>query len=543
MVGPAENSEDSSGWSGRLSETPLIAVLRRVQRERWTGTLSVFRQEQVRQLFFQNGELLTARSSQEEHRIGATLVLWGYISGAELQEALKLQKETGDRLDQILVENGLVTRAVIDSEARRLMEQVIFSTLSWPDGSFHFQQNTESIDPDVAFSLSATEMIIEGIRRTPESEPFMELLGDLRAIPTLVQDPMSSPVSSRLPQEALYLLSQIDGRTDARSLLKLAPGSQTAGAKILYSLLFAGLVEMRPHEKEVAHRSGEPSETAGAAANTEVPKAPEPPRPHEAVKSEHRDLVRNTYRRLDWLSHYDLLGISTDSTVEQIEEAYGARSPLFDPALQSRSDLAECGRELAVISERLRVAHEVLATATSREAYDKKIAEAESLVLPGTNDPSSGGKPEQAAGSAKMRRSTALANYRKAVQLIEQNDYFGATELLNEAIHFVPDSAEYHYVLGLAMLKNRLRRENALDHLKEAARLDATRPDVQASLAEVYLEQGSLEEARSHAQNATNLATEKERYREIERRIEEAAQVLEAEHKRGGFLGRIFQNR
>jgi len=504
-----------------------------------TGALSIFRQDQVRQLFFEKGELLTARSSREEHRIGATLVLWGYISEAELQEALKLQKETGGRLDQILVENGLVTRAVIDSEARRLMEQVIFSTLSWPDGSFHFQPDAGAIDADVAFSLSATEMIIEGIRRTPESEPFVELLGDLRAIPTLVKDPMSSPVSSRLPQEALYLLSQIDGKTDARSLLKLAPGSQTAGAKILYSLLFAGLVEMRPPEQETAQRAGEPSEAVGVGG-LGAAKPSEPPRPQEAVKSEHRDLIRNTYRRLDWLSHYDLLGISTDSTLEQIEEAYGARSPLFDAGLQSRPDLAECGRELAVLSERLRVAHEVLANPGSREAYDKKIAEAESLVLPGAKDPSSAGKPEPAGGSAKMRRSTASANYRKARQLIEQNDYFGATELLNEAIHFVPDSAEYHYVLGLALLKNRLRRENALDHLKEAARLDSKRADIQASLAEVYLEQGSLEEARSHAQSATNLASEKERYREIERRVEEAAQVLEAERKRGGFLGRIF---
>lgn len=540
MAAPPENEGESAGWSGRLSETPLIAVLRRVQRECWTGTLSIFRQDQVRQLFFSRGELLTARSSREEHRIGATLVLWGYISEAELQEALKLQRETGERLDQILVQNGLVTRAVIDSEARRLMEQVIFSALSWPDGSFHFEQNTDAIDPDVSFSLSATEIIIEGIRRTPESEPFLEQLGDLRAIPTLVKDPMSSPVSSRLPQEALFLLSQIDGKTDTRSLLKLVPGSQTAGAKILYSLLFAGLVEMRPRERETGQHAGEPAKAAGPGGPP--PRSPsEPPRTEETAKSEHRDLVRNTYRRLDWLSHYDLLGVSTDSSPEAIAEAYRSRSPLFEPALQSRPDLAECGRELTVLSERLRVAHEVLSNPASREAYDQKIAEAESLLLPKGKDPAAG-EAEPAGGSAKVRRATASANYKKALQLIEQNDYFGATEMLNEAIHFVPDCAEYHYLLGQAMLKNRLRRENALEHLKEAVRLDSTRPDMQATLAEVYLEGGSLEEARHHAQNATNLASDKAHYRELENRVEEAVQVLEAEKKRG-LLGRLFQSR
>ncbi|MGH9317019.1 MAG: DUF4388 domain-containing protein, partial [Thermoanaerobaculia bacterium] len=392
MDGPLEDPKGSSGWSGRLSETRLFAVLRRIQRERWTGTLSVFRQEQVRQLFFKNGELLSARSSREEHRIGATLATWGYISEADLQEALKLQKETGGRIDQILVENGLVTRAVIDSEARRLMEQVIFSTISWPDGSFHFQQNTDAISPEVAFSLSATEMIIEGIRRTPESEPFLELLGDLSLIPTLVKDPISSAVSSRLPQEALYLLSQIDGKTDAQSLLKLVPGSRTAGAKILYSLLFAGLIERRRPKRETMQRPGEPGEAVGVRA-TAAGRPSETARPQE-VKSDHRDLVRNTYRRLDWLSHYDLLNISTDSTPEEIEEAYRTRSPVFAPALQSRPDLADCGRELTALSGRLRVAHEVLANPVFRKAYDRKITEAPALVLPGAKGPTGAELPQ-----------------------------------------------------------------------------------------------------------------------------------------------------
>jgi hypothetical protein len=66
--------------SGRLAESPLFVVIRRIQREKLSGTLSVFRGDQVRQLVFESGELYTARSSREDHRIGATLVRWGYIN-------------------------------------------------------------------------------------------------------------------------------------------------------------------------------------------------------------------------------------------------------------------------------------------------------------------------------------------------------------------------------------------------------------------------------------------------------------------------------
>ncbi|MGH9365748.1 MAG: tetratricopeptide repeat protein, partial [Thermoanaerobaculia bacterium] len=188
-----------------------------------------------------------------------------------------------------------------------------------------------------------------------------------------------------------------------------------------------------------------------------------------------------------------------------------------------------------------RVAHEVLANPVFRKAYDRKITEAPALVLPGAKGPTGAELPQPTGGSAKIQHLTASANYRKALELIEKKDYFPAIEMLRESVHFVPDSAEYHYVLGRAMLENRLWREDALEHLKEAARLNPMRADIQRSLAEIYLEQGSLEEARSYAQRATSVASNKEPFRELERRVEEAAQILEAERKRG-FLGRLFPN-
>ena len=57
-----------------------------------------------------------------------TLVRWGYISEKDLREALESQKQTHQRIDSILVEKGLVSRVVVDSEARRQVEQIIFST-------------------------------------------------------------------------------------------------------------------------------------------------------------------------------------------------------------------------------------------------------------------------------------------------------------------------------------------------------------------------------------------------------------------------------
>jgi hypothetical protein len=383
--------------SGRLSETPLFVVVRQIQRERLSGTLSVIRGDQVRQLVFETGELYAARSSREEHRIGATLVRWGYISEQDLEDALEAQKQTHKRIDSILVERGLVTRVIVDSEARRQMEQIVFSTMSWPDGAFHFEANTGPVELDVVTSLSQ-EMIIEGIRRIPESEQFMELLGDLSGVPTLTRDPMSSG-SLRLLRDAVGLIANIDGVTNLRDLLASSSIPGTASAKILYSLLFAGLIEVNPAgtlpsnpERRLAgrriadRRSGsylidlrdDPTVTVETGfarppsrATQETPVAPPPPNTESK-----KNMVLQMHRQLDWLSHYDLLGVSRRATSAEIEEAYRSRSLLFDPSLKAHPELVDCWRQLTVLTKWLRVAYGVLSNPESREAYDRRISEA-----------------------------------------------------------------------------------------------------------------------------------------------------------------------
>jgi hypothetical protein len=369
---------EAAGFSGQLSQAFLFVALRRIQRARLSGTLSVFREDQVRQLFFEAGELRGARSSREEHRIGATLVRWGYISQKGLAEALEIQQETRQRIDQILVEQGLVTRAVIDSEARRQMEQIIFSTLAWPDGSFHFEPNTGAGELDVDTSFSE-DVLIEGIRRIPESEQFVELLGDLKSMPRLTRDPMSTG-AFRLLKDAVDVLEHVDGKTSFDRLLHSGPSTGSAAAKILYSMMFAGLIEAAPPpeqpeelEEEAQPAAakevfGEETQPVGRRAITEAAALHLPP-------GSSRQIVLETYRQLDWLSHYDLLGVSRKAKQSEIDQSYRAHALLFDPARKSHPELADLWKQLTVLARWLKVAHGVLSDPKKRANYDKKIDE------------------------------------------------------------------------------------------------------------------------------------------------------------------------
>jgi tetratricopeptide (TPR) repeat protein len=537
-----------SEWAGRLSETPLPAVLRHIFRERLTGVFSVSHGDETRHLFFEKGELRNATSSREGQRIGAFLKRRGQISDTELQWALDLvQKEGRQRLGKVLVEKGLISRGVLEAEMRRLVEEIVFSTFAWTDGTFRFRSASGRVDPDIALTLSTATIVVEGIRRLPESDRFLELIGDLNRVPAIAEDPMSRYQYLPLAPQEAYLLSQIDGRTDARTLLKLAPGSRPAGAKILYALLAAGLVEMHDRVIESLAAASPVSIPPGLdSLNIEIaPASPaEEAFPAAVLESQHRKLVRNTYRRIDWLSHYDLLGIAETADGGDIDEAFHARARLFHPDLRHRADLADCGHELTVLFERLQSAYNTLSDARARSAYDRKMGQEQS------DAPVS--EAATRASQTEARRTIAAQNYRRAKELIDEQDYFPAVELLQEAVRFASENAEYRYVLGKTQLKNPRWKDRAISNLKEAAHLDPLRGDIPALIAEVLLDLGNLEDAAIMARRAVELSPENREFREIQERIEVAASspretgpeplpALQPEKgKKRGLLRRMF---
>src|SRR5215813_14709282 len=227
-----------AGFRGSLAETHLPQVLRRIFLERLKGTLTLVRGDETRHLFFEKGELRTATSSREGQRIGAFLKRRGWITEQDLSWALETVARQGRaRLGRILVEKGLVSRAVLDAEMRRLVEEIVFSTFEWEDGEYRFQSSTGVLDPDVALTLSTAAIIVEGIRRLPENEAFRERLGDGHRVPILATDPMSRYQYLPLTPQEAYLLSRIDGILEVDSLLKIAGASRAATGKILYGLI------------------------------------------------------------------------------------------------------------------------------------------------------------------------------------------------------------------------------------------------------------------------------------------------------------------
>ncbi|HEX7252835.1 MAG TPA: DUF4388 domain-containing protein [Thermoanaerobaculia bacterium] len=475
-----------------MRESPLPQVLRRIFLESLKGTLTLVRGDETRHLFFEKGELRTATSSREGQRIGAFLKRRGWITEQDLSWALETVARQGRaRLGKILVEKGLVSRAVLDAEMRRLVEEIVFSTFEWDDGEYRFQGSTGVLDPDVALTLSTAAIIVEGLRRLPESDVFRERLGDGRRVPSLSTDPMSRYQYLPLTPQEAYLLSRIDGALDLDSLLKIGGPSRNATAKTLYALLSCGIVEWR--------REGAiPQAVAGGGGferlNVEVASQGPSASPASDRAPGHAELVKNTYRRIDWLTHYELLGVPPTAGDEQIGQAYFERSRLFHPDLRHREDLTGLEKELTTVFERMKSANETLSDPQRRAEYDASLA-ADPVpvhVVESVADP-------------KARQQLASQNFKRAKQLIEEKDFHPAVEMLREAIRFVPDNAEYRFHLAQVEIKNANWVERALDNFKEAARLEPRNKAYLREAARSLYEHGSTEDAEIFARRLVSV--------------------------------------
>jgi tetratricopeptide (TPR) repeat protein len=240
--------------------------------------------------------------------------------------------------------------------------------------------------------------------------------------------------------------------------------------------------------------------------------------------------------------------VARDAPPEKVAEAYFERSRLFHPDLRHREDLARFEKELTAVFERMKKAYEALSDPDKRALYNQSIDAAPAPVLTAEADP-------------EMRKKLATQNFRRARQLIEDKDYHPAVEMLREAVRFVPDNAEFRYVLSQVELKNPNWTDQGLANLKEAARLDSRRVAFSVEAARTLLEHKRPHEAEPFARRAVSLDPSPEN-EELLRRVvvaEAAAPVPPAEPgalaqkdpgtapgpaaQPSGLLSRLFRHR
>jgi len=439
---------------GSLEEVPVAELMGAIARRDVSGTLAVEKRDEVRTFFFSRGELQLAISSRPEQRLGAFLRNRGQLTDDQLSEALSLaNRRQNAYFGEILLEKGWIAADTLVGEVRRLGERIVQMTFPWNRGQFRFAVKEKAIDPRLALRFDTAALIFDGVVRLPDSERFAERLGDPSAVPY-----RGKAASIRPGSPAGLFLSRVDGKAACGELVRSGPGNPANAAKLLYGFRCAGWARW----------------------------------PEDGAREPFdRDRFEETWRRIDWTTHYDLLGIPRKAIPEQIRIALDrARAAVEGAADDPDPELA---RKSEAVRLRLAEAERTLSDAVLRTAYDRGLSGG--IAMPAADD----------GGNAELRRDTAMSSYRRAQELIQERDYWPAVKMLEQAVRWAPDVAEYRFLLGVTQRRNPMWKERAIENLREAARLDPSRADISTALADALLDRKAVDEAAPYVDHARSV--------------------------------------
>ena len=243
------------GISGNISTMSLAEVFQWLQSGRKTGTLHVDGADRVwKDVYFQEGSIVAATSSNPQEMIGQFLVSTRRINEKELVEALNLQasyrkkvdeKQNGPEYDfllgNILVKKSLITREDLDASLRLTSEEIIYDLFLWKEGQFEFLDDVLPRREMPSLQLDITHIVLEGAQREDEWELIREAFPNEAA----VVRPNVDRIVKQLPLEVeqARTLAFVNGQRTLSDIVKLMKAAKFKVFKSLLTLLRAGLVE------------------------------------------------------------------------------------------------------------------------------------------------------------------------------------------------------------------------------------------------------------------------------------------------------------
>lgn len=438
-------AEGSPLVGGTLEKTDLVDILRTAFVSRRNAQVLVSLRGEERSFWFRGGRLVSASSSREAQHVGELLRTFGLADESVLFAAFeRALAEPGRGLSHALRDSGAVSPFIADASVKALAEKVLYSTFQWKSGTWSVIPLQEPPDVPFAFDQSTATLLLEGLRRVPPV-PGAPPKIDPKARPILSNDLLLRYQYAVVTAEEAEALEAVDGAKPAADVC--------LDLRTLERLKSVGLVSIPT--KSAGSESG--SSPAGVASlNVEVAGTPPSPRLSEILEQQSR-LVWNTYRRLDWINAYGVLGAAEDAPEEELRRAVHERARLFHPDNVLRATLGDASDALEALFAKVREADTAFATPASRQQFDRVLEQG------GMAAPVSFSQP-----TPLVRKQVAKANYDRARLLVEAEDYFPAYEMMKSAVEFEPEKPEYWTFLAKIQARNPKWVRQATETLRRA---------------------------------------------------------------------------
>jgi Domain of unknown function (DUF4388)/Inner membrane component of T3SS, cytoplasmic domain len=229
---------------GDLTAFRLPEVLTFLSNTRKSGTLTLRNGASEAYLFFDDGSLVYASSSDEQFRLGSILLRKKRISREQRDRIDELMQREGGRFGQFAVSEGILTEPQLRDFLKVQVSEIVYDCFVWDGGTFGFAQEARLPSHAVTISIDLGNLIMEGARRIEEWEQCLKLLPDRRVVYRVVAAPRDEKIT--LTADEWKILFLINGRRTLEELCHDSDEDPFAVYRVVYGLQANQLIEIAP---------------------------------------------------------------------------------------------------------------------------------------------------------------------------------------------------------------------------------------------------------------------------------------------------------
>lgn len=423
-----------------VADYPIPVLLKKILAYSLSGALHIKGKDYEKDLYFIEGDLVFAKSSKLDERIGVILHLTGKISEKQYDNISGLLHGSDREVGEILVQNHFVDREDVRSAMMYLARRITLSTFLLEKGSWKFDSEDLDIEEVDRFTIHLPAIIAEGARKMKNTTYFKDKIY------------FHAPVTTGIPELLYPLLTdeEIHFHKELEKCVNLSNGEIISQLNLLPGFywekiivfMMLDIVEFEEHAMEY----------------------------DRAVRI--KDLLEiNEKLKSGALDHYGILGVTKAVSPEKIRASYSQKKQMFHPDRFGTAAASEIKNIARFVLSGIEDAYKAL---ISKEKEEKA--------------PSEGDKKK----TKEEPNFEASSLYEKAQSLHEKKEYHDAVLLLKKAVKLDPRRGKYFYLLGVCQSELFYFHGDAERNLKKAIELDPWNADPVYALGMLFRKQKKL---------------------------------------------------
>ncbi|HEY8946203.1 MAG TPA: DUF4388 domain-containing protein [Polyangiaceae bacterium] len=207
----------------------LCDIMALIGQAGWRGELVVLEGDDVRSIFFEQGNVVGAVTNVLEERIGSVLYRFGAIDEQERDRVLAATSG-GKRFGEAALDLGLVTRERLYQFIAKQVQEIVFAALAVGDGTFFFLEGFADERLVVRHTASASGLLMDGVRRMDEMRFFREKIPSAEHVPIRTD-------RRGAPEECAAVYEAVDGKSSVEEIGRVTGLGEFETTKQLYTLV------------------------------------------------------------------------------------------------------------------------------------------------------------------------------------------------------------------------------------------------------------------------------------------------------------------